>query len=351
MNIAIDTTPLRKDHFLQHRVRGTGFYIENLKRALLKYFPQDKYIFITRGEKVPKDINLIHYPYFEPFFLTLPFKKQTKTVVTVHDLIPLVFPDYFPSGIKGKIKWLIQKYSLRQTNEIITDSQSSKRDIIKYTDINSEKVHVVYLAAGENFRSTNDNEIKTDIIRKLNLPKDYILYVGDATWNKNLPRLAKAIKKINLPLVMVGQALVNTDIDANNPWNRDLIEVKNLIKNEPQIILTGFVSENDLICLYQSAKVFIMPSLYEGFGLPVLEALSCGCPVITAEKGSLEEIAGDAPFYINPYSEDDIANGISTVYYNDALRSEMINKGIIQSKKFTWQKTAAATMAVYEKTI
>src|SRR5438132_1282512 len=107
MKIAFDISPISLSKLLSHRVRGTGFYVENLKKSLLKYFPNHTYIFFQRGDTLPSDIDLVHYPYFEPFFLTLPFFKKYRTVITVHDLTPLVFPQEFPIGIKGKLKWEI----------------------------------------------------------------------------------------------------------------------------------------------------------------------------------------------------------------------------------------------------
>ncbi|HSW47792.1 MAG TPA: hypothetical protein VLG67_01815, partial [Candidatus Saccharimonadales bacterium] len=105
MKIALDISPLNDNRLLSHRVRGTGFYLSNLKAALLKFFPENNYLFFNRGDKLDTDINLVHYPYFEPFFLTIPLSKRNKTVVTIHDLTPLVFPAHFPSGIKGRLKW------------------------------------------------------------------------------------------------------------------------------------------------------------------------------------------------------------------------------------------------------
>ncbi|MEM4230361.1 MAG: glycosyltransferase family 1 protein [Candidatus Pacearchaeota archaeon] len=352
MNIAIDISPLKSGNFLQHRVRGTGFYLENLKVSLLRYFPDNKYTFFTRDKKLSKDIDLAHYPYFEPFFITLPLFKKHKTVVTVHDLIPLVFLKEFPAGIRGKIKWQIQKYLLKNADAIITDSQSSKRDIIQYASILDTKVHVVYLAASENFQKLRINDLRLKSAReKYKLPGKFALYVGDVTWNKNLPRLIEAIKKTNIPLVMVGKALTSTDFDKKNPWNQDLLKVQRLIKNNKNIILPGFVESSNLVALYNLATFFIMPSLYEGFGLPILEAMSCGCPVITSREGSIPEVAGSAAFYVDAYDVTSIKKGINEVLSNIDLQKELSKKGILQAKKFSWKKTAAQTIAVYEEII
>ena len=350
MKIAIDETPIREGGILSHRVRGTGFYIENLKSSLLKYFPDNKYIFFTRGEKLPRNIDLVHYPYFEPFFLTLPLFKQHKSIVTVHDLIPLVFKKYFPAGIRGNIKWQIQKLALKLADAIVTDSESSKRDIVKYTNITPSKIHVVYLAAGEKFKKYQISNIKYQIFKnKYNLPEKFVLYVGDVTWNKNLPRVIGAIKKINVPLVMVGKALSNKDFDRKNPWNQDLLRVQKMAENDGGIFRLGFVPIEDLVVLYNIATVFVMPSLYEGFGLPILEAMNSGCPVVTTKEGSISEVAGDAAYFIDAYDANDIANGIGEVFFNEKLQNEFSQKGLVQAKKFSWKKAAEETMRVYEK--
>ena len=341
MRIAI-VTP--SSHLLQHRVRGTGFYITNLESSLRKYDKYNTYISCF-ANNIPDDVDIIHYPYFEPFFVTLPFFKKNKTIVTVHDLTPLVFPKDFPRGIKGELKWEIQKRLLRNSNAIIADSNSSKKDIVKFADVQENKVSVVYLAASDKFRKINN--IKT----KYNLPEKFILYVGDVTWNKNLPRLVEAVRKINLPLVMVGKALVDEKFDKENPWNRDLRKVYDLSKGDEKIIKLGFVSEEDLVALYNKATVFAMPSLYEGFGLPALEAMSCGCPVVTSKKGSLSEICGNAVLYVDPYNSTDIANGIKEVFYNQKLQGELSRKGLEEAKRFSWEKTAKETANIYETLI
>lgn len=351
MKIGLDVSPLENTSMLTHRVRGTGFYIENLKKSLFKYYPQNEYIFFTKEQNLPSDLDLIHYPYFEPFFLTLPLHKRHKTVVTVHDLTPLVFPKYFPAGIRGNLKWQLQKIALKGSDVVITDSECSKKDIVRYTNISDKRVHKVYLAAGDEFQVLKKGKWESELRKKYNLPDQFVLYVGDVTWNKNMPRLIAAIKKISIPLVMVGKALVEKDFDKDNPWNQDLVKVRELIKGDGKIILTGFVPKKDLVGIYNLATVFAMPSIYEGFGLPVLEAMVCGCPVVASKGGSLAEIVGEAGEYIDPYDIDSIARGISKVFNSLNLQKELSQKGIIQAKKFTWSKTSGETIEVYRSIV
>lgn len=350
MKIAIDVSPLQTGH----KVRGVGFYLQHLKDALIKYHSEEKYFFFTDKSEIPSNTDIVHYPYFDPFFITLPFLKKYKTVVTVHDLTPLVFPDHFPAGIKGNLSWQIQKRNLRKADAIITDSDSSSKDVQKYTNLSLEKIHTVYLAAGEEFcriknhpTGTGESRIK-EINKKYNLPEKFILYVGDVTWNKNLPSLIKATKQVNIPLVMVGKSLVQTNFDKTNAWNKDLVEVEKLTENDGLFIKLGFVPTEDLVAIYNIATVFVFPSLYEGFGLPVLEAMQSGCPVVTTKGGSLGEIAGDAAYYVEELSIDSIANGIDKVSSSKKLQEKLSKKGLEQAKKFSWEKTAEQTINIYK---
>jgi glycosyltransferase involved in cell wall biosynthesis len=348
MKIAIDISPLQTGH----KVRGAGFYLENLKRALVKYYPKNEYKFFTRGENLPENVDLVHFPYFEPFFLALPIYKKYLTVVTVHDLTPIVFKKHFPRGIRGEIKWQMQRYALKKAHAIITDSESSKKDIVKRVGVPADKIFVIYLAAGEEFKIIpNLESVAKNLKEKYKLPEKFVLYVGDVTWNKNLPRLIEAIKSVNVPLVMVGKALVSEDFDRSNPWNKDLAKVQDLAKNDKDIIRLGFVSTEDLVGIYNLATVFAMPSLYEGFGLPILEAMSCGCPVVTTKQGSLSEVAGEAALYVDAYSKESIAEGIKEVFDNPILQKKLLQDGLKRVGKFSWKKTAEETLDVYKKVI
>lgn len=347
MKVAIDVSPLQSGH----KVRGVGFYLEYLKQSLLEYFPENEYVFFNSEKELGSDIALVHYPYFDPFFLTLPAKQKYKTVVTVHDLTPLVFPEHFPAGLKGNLKWQFQKYRLKKTNAVITDSEASKNDIIKIAGIPENKVSVAYLAAAKEFQVLEDTSKLTDVKKKYNLPEKFVLYVGDITWNKNVPTLVKAMTKSGLPLVMIGKSLTNKDYDKTNLWNHDLVEVQSLAENNKKIIMLGFVATDDLVALYNAAQVFVFPSVYEGFGLPVLEAMQCGCPVITTHGGSLKEVAGEAAVIVDGNNIDHMAYNIQHVFESEALQKKLREKGFLQAQKFNWKKTAEDTLTVYKKVL
>jgi glycosyltransferase involved in cell wall biosynthesis len=345
MKIAIDVSPLQSGH----KVRGVGFYLTRLKIALEKYFPHITYDFFTGV--IPKTSDVVHIPYFDPFFLSLPFTKPKNTIVTVHDLTPLVFPDLFPVGIKGRLKWEVQKQSLRRCAQIITDSQASKKDIIRLVGISETNISVVYLAAGEEFQVIENGKLKIDNIKKkFNLPERFALYVGDVTPNKNLLSLVDAIIDTKIPLVMVGKALTDTTYDHTNPWNHDQVLVQEKIKEYPSLFFPlGFVTTEDLVLLYNVAVLSVVPSLYEGFGLPVLEAMQCACPVVATKGGSLPEVAGDAAEIADGFDSESLSKSLKKVWTDKNLQHILKEKGTIQVKKFSWKKTAEETIKIYEK--
>jgi glycosyltransferase involved in cell wall biosynthesis len=327
-----------------------GFYVQNLKKSLLEYDKKNTYEFLESTKNISAQFDILHIPYFDPFFIHLPLIKKSKLIVTVHDLTPLVLPELFPIGKKGRLKWELNKQLLKRADAIITDSNSSKDDINRLTGIPQEKIHTVYLAAGEEFKQLNLPTTKNQQLRtKYNLPSQFVLYVGDVTANKNLPKLLDAIKKTNHTLVLVGKALANYEYDSTNPWNKDLVHIHKRVKDDPQFKVLGFVDQEDLVALYNSATAAILPSLYEGFGLPVLEAMQSGCPVITSKNGSLSEVADAAAYYVEASNVDSIAKGINDVMSNSQLQKSLIEKGLIQAEKFNWQTTAEETVKVYEQ--
>lgn len=355
MKIAIDISPLRTGH----KVRGIGFYLQHLKDALGQYFPEHSYTFFTNPSRIPSNVDIVHYPYFDPFQLTRPLLKNKPTVVTVHDLTPIKFAEHFPSGKKGTLMWKMNKLLLKQVDAVIADSEASKKDIIALAGVHPEKISVVYLAAGESFTLLGDSSSGEKLLRtksqelrtKYSLPEKFVLYVGDVTWNKNLPRLVRAVQKADVPLVMVGKALAQTEYDKSNPWTHDLQEVQQLVQNDERIHILGFIPDEDLAMLYNIATVFVMPSLYEGFGLPVVEAMQSGCPVISSREGSLPEVSGEAVLYTDAHDTDALAEDIKKIFSDKRLRERLAEKGLERAKKFSWKSTAQKTLEVYERVL
>lgn len=330
MNIAIDTTPLNSPHAR----RGTGSYTRLLIDALSRYEQQHTYSLFTRGQKVPEHADLVHYPYFDPYFLTLPLMKDKPAVVTVHDLIPLVFPDRFPAGIRGRVKWEIQKISLVGCRRIITDSDCSKKDIANITGFDRGRIDVVYLAPDPVFAQKHQKPRS----------KPYFLYVGDVNWNKNIPGLLKAFASLRHgELVLAGPAFSDNS-------TRETAEIHRLISAlglDTSVHFIGFVSAGELAGLYAGAIALVQPSFYEGFGLPVLEAMSAGCPVIAADNSSLTEIAGPAVM-VNPEPES-IEAGMRKALTLD--RKSQIRRQLDWVKRFSWKQTARMTVQSYEKVL
>ena len=348
MKIAIDISPLSTGH----SVRGVGFYLKHLKDSLEKYHPEHTYILFKEIKEIPHSVDLIHYPFFDPFFINYPLIKTKPTVVTVHDLIPLKFPEYFPVGIKGRLKWELNKGLLRTMDRIITDSSCSKEDIVDIVSYPQEKVDVIHLAAGEDFKKVQlTKETRLEMKEKYNFPDKFALYVGDVTWNKNLPNLVRASKEASIPLVMVGKALTQTEYDRNHPWNADLVAVQKLIEGDANFLPLGFVEDLDLLTLYNMATVFVFPSLYEGFGLPILEAMACGTPVVTTKEGSLNEIAGEAAYFVDAQGIESLTHGLKTVFHSEKLQEELSIKGLQRVHEFSWRKTASETIKIYESVV
>jgi glycosyltransferase involved in cell wall biosynthesis len=341
MHIAIDTTPLETGHAF----RGVGSYTRLLVDSLKRYEKKHSYSLFTRGQKIPVNADLVHYPYFDPFFLTLPFAKPKPTVVTVHDLIPLVFPDKFPTGFRGAIKWQIQKQSLHGAQRILTDSNSSKNDITRIAGIKKEIIDTVYLAPDPEYHPVGDPAALDDVRKKFSLPKQFILYVGDVNWNKNISGLIRACGEIrkDVKLVLVGTAFTNTALTETK-------EINSLIASlglGASVIRTGHVSWESLAALYSLASCMVLPSFYEGFGLPVLEGMACGCPVVCTNTSSLKEIAGPA-LRVSPKDED-IAAGIVQMIHAD--RQKQVRLQLDWVKQFNWKKTARETVLAYERAL
>lgn len=234
------------------------------------------------------------------------------------------------------------RYSIKKAKKIITISNSSKNDIIKTYGVKANKIAVIYPGIRKisvNERVLNMNELN----KKFGIEGDYILFVGTLQPRKNISKLIEAfskLKKQNLKLVIVGKKGWLYEDILNAPAKFGISE---------KVKFLDFVNDEDLPSLYKNALCFVLPSLYEGFGLPVLEAMQYGCPVLTSNVSSLPEAGGDGAIYFDPQNADDIAQKIEEVISNKNLREEMVKKGYNQVKKFSWKKTAKETLKVLEE--
>ena len=337
--------------------RGVGYYARNLYGSLnaknakknARKTRNVKY-FLRKTQKEKYQADLIHYPYFDPFFLTLPRRRRTPIIVTVHDLTPLKFPKYYPAGIKGGIKWQVQRYLLKKVDAIITDSENSKKDIVDIIDYPEEKIYPIHLAVKKIFKPLVINHQSSIIKKKYHLPDIFLLYVGDLNWNKNLLGLIRAFSAISHQPSAISLILIGSAFENNN-----LIELKvlkkliNKLSLKKEVKLLGFVPTGDLVKIYNLATLYIQPSFYEGFGFPVLEAMSCSCPVLSSNQASLPEVGGKAVEYFNPSNKTDLERKIEYLLSNKINLKKLRKLGLEQAKKFSWRKTAEQTAKVYQK--
>lgn len=251
-------------------------------------------------------------------------------VTTIHDLVAYKYPDYLDPEIvntqRRRLHWII-----REQSYIIADSESTKKDIIEILHIPENRIYVVHLGVSSRFFQLPTNS--QEILNKYLIKGQYILTVGTREPRKNLARVIEAYKQIKEPdieLLVVGKY----------GWGRD-------VKIVPGVRILDSVNDEDLATIYRNARCFVYPSLYEGFGLPVLEAFASGCPVVTSNRGSLVEIAGPA-ILVDPHKSEEIAESIDFILsVPSAKRQELETRGKLHAAKFTWERTAKETLKVY----
>src|SRR5574341_135519 len=303
------------------------------------WFEQVAFSNACRRERVA----LAHVPYFAP-----PLSPVTRTVVTIHDLIPMILPLYRGSFLVQMYTRLVAVAAPR-ADAIIADSECSKRDIVRRLGIDPSRVHVIYLAADKRYRPINDPAMLAAIPRKYAIPEKFFLYLGGFDQRKNVRVIIEAfallpeIYKEGYRLVLAGVTLGSDSEFFPDP--RQIAREVGLADDAIQFI--GWVAEEDKPALYASATAFLFPSLYEGFGLPPLEAMACGTPVICSDAASLPEVVGDAALTVGPNSPLAWSEAIRALVNDESRRRDMRERGIAQASKFSWTRTAEETLAVY----
>lgn len=279
-------------------------------------------------------VDVLHSPGF-----VSPIFKTTKQILTIHDMTFFTHPQFH---LKSKIRYFQKMIpvSAKKADMLVVDSENTKQDIINILKINPEKIKTVYL--GTNFKK--QTKAKEWITQKYGIIAPFILFAGMLEPRKNIPNLIRAFAglapEISHSLVIVGK----------NGWVfEEIFELVERLNLKERIIFTGYIPDDDLQYFYSAADCFVYPSYYEGFGIPVIEAMACGCPVITSNNSSLKEIAGDAALLINnPDNASEIAKKIKKIILNKRLRETLNQKGLKKIKEFSWKKTAEKTLEAYK---
>jgi glycosyltransferase involved in cell wall biosynthesis len=288
-------------------------------------------------------IDVFHSTYF-----VKPIWMPCKSLVTIYDLIYSRYPEYISKGgfTKGALLYhnIMTSIAVKQSSKIITISKSAKDDIMHFFKCHEDKIEVIMPAFDkENFKVISNRDLVKKTVFEYNLPDKYIFYVGAHKPHKNLERLIRAFyliaDEIEHNLVIGGKK------DLRYARNYELVKSLNL---ERRIIFTGEIKEIDLPLLYNGADLFVFPSLYEGFGLPPLEAMACGIPVLVSNAASLPEVVGDAAIMVNPYNVEEIAQEMKRILTNKNLQAEMQIKGLERCQNFSWRKAAERTLELYK---
>ena len=268
---------------------------------------------------------------------------RAKKITTIHDLLVLEYPEvshpYIVEVQKRRLKWV-----KKECDTVLTDSVFTKNQVNKILHVDSSRIEVIYPGISEKFKPANE-ESKKYIKQKYGLYDDYILSVGTLEPRKNIKAVLDAFEKfMKHQLISTRKKPIELVIVGKTGWGDKVSKTK-------YIKPLGFVDKKDLPFLYSAASLFIYPSLYEGFGFPVLEAMACGCPVITSDRGSLKELTADSALIADPLVSDDIAVKMTQVFVDRDLRENLIRNGKKNAERFNWEKTAKEVLSIYNKLI
>lgn len=354
MKIAIDiqTTLGRKT--------GFGFYVSNLVANLERIDKKNQYAFLKPESDhdfstpqrwvwdqitIPQlarqsKADILHQPCF-----STPIFYRGKVVVTIHDLISVFFGHNIPFWSRQFFgKWM--PFTYRFADHLIAVSEHTKKDAIKVLGIPADKITVIHEAADEKYQVIENKKIIAEVRQKYDLGNDpFILHVGTLEPRKNLPFLVRAFAEAKAEI-----GSTKLVITGKKGWYYEgLFQLVDELKLNDEVIFTGYVEDEDIPALYNAARLFAFPSLYEGFGLPPLEAMACGTPVISSNTSSMPEVVGEAGILLAPENEHRWAEALISVLNNEKQWKELRQRGLDQAKKFSWEKCAQETIAVYEK--
>lgn len=364
MKIAIDIREAA------HEKTGKGWYTYNLVKELLALDKENHYVLYTASEKTPfeshKNVTikyikasswLWHFKvikdlptekidlFFAPTSYIIPAfaPKSLKTIITVHDLVAFLFPSTHNTKAM-LIEKLTCKKALKKTSAVFVVSENTKKDLLKKFHYPEQKIHFTPCAASSFFKKEAKQEELDALKKELHLPEKFILAVGTLEPRKNFSTLIKSFviikrKHPEYKLVIVGK----------KGWKYRLIE--ETLKHyhlEKDVIFPGYLSDAALKNVYHLASVFVFPSLYEGFGIPPLEAMACGCPVVSSNVSSLPEVIGDAGLLIDPKNAYKMAEAISSLITNEHVRNMLIERGKIRAEKFNWADSAEKALEAFK---
>jgi glycosyltransferase involved in cell wall biosynthesis len=366
MRVAIDA---RKLHDF-----GIGTYIRNLLKQLARLDANTEYVLLTREEDLPVAAQLgpnfrsvlepspnysireqFHVPWvlmrerpdvFHAPHYVLPTGVRAHSVVTIHDCIHLMFPQYLPNRVAYTYARMAMWSAARRSDCILTVSQASKRDILHFFSVPPEKIEVIYNAIDERFWVEPNEDAVARVRERYQLNQRFVLYVGNIKPHKNLVRLIEAFAALrhgefdDLKLLIIGDEI------SKLPALRRAVHSLKLHKH---VRFLGYQPDDTLAILYRLASLFVFPSLYEGFGLPPLEAMASGTPVVTSNVSSLPEVTGDAAVLVDPHDVGAIEYGMRRVLTDPVLAAEMRRLGLIRAREFSWERSVARVLGVYQK--
>ncbi len=320
---------------------GVDKYSQEIARRLdVKTVESRRYLSLIEACQLSRLLgsqdDIIHLP--NQNFARYGFFVKNLYIVTVHDLVRICF-GFTKESISERILLKLDIRGIKRASHIIAISQTTRKDLIRYLKIPDDRISVIY-------NGIDHSLFKPYEVRLFNRP--YILYVGSERPRKNLGRLFEAFAVIRkefpeLLLVKVGVT------GRTREYRQEIMRKLDSLRIAQAVIFVEYVSELDLAYYYSSAALLAYPSLYEGFGFPPLEAMACGCPVVTSDTSSLPEVVGEAGIMFNPYDTDSLVEAMRKVLTDSELRDDMVRKGLEQAKKFSWEKVARETQKVYNK--